>query len=100
MQRRRYSADQWAAWFEEFDAGDFTIAEFCGLKGIAVSSYYLWRRKLQAVKSTDPAFVSVEVVSTEMVQIDFPAGATLRVPNHAEALRPALEVLVAISGQR
>jgi transposase-like protein len=100
MQRRRYSAEQWAAWFEEFDAGDLTIAEFCRLKGVAVNSYYLWRKKLREAETSDPAFVSVEVMATEMVQIDFPAGATLRVPNHTEALRPVLEVLVAIGGQR
>ena len=99
MQRQRYSAEQWAAWFEEFDAGDFTIAEFCRLKGVGVNSYYLWRRKLPVVAS-EPAFVSVEVDTTDVVQITLPGGATLRVPNHAEALRPVLEVLAAIDGQR
>lgn len=99
MQRRRYSAEQWAAWFEEFDAGNLTIAEFCHVKGVSVNSYYVWRRKLRDADG-ESAFVSVEIAATDVVQIDLPAGATLRVPNHAEALRPVLEVLVAIGGQR
>ena len=99
MQRQRYSAEQWAAWFEEFDSGDLTIAEFCRLKGVSVNSYYVWRRKLRDTAS-EPAFVSVEVAATDVVQIDLPGGATLRVPNHAEALRPVLEVLATIDGQR
>ena len=99
MQRQRHSAEQWAAWFEEFDAGNFTIAEFCRLKGVSDKSYYLWRRKLRE-STSEPAFVSVEVCATDVVQIDLPGVAMLRVPNHAEALRPVLEVLAAIDGQR
>ena len=99
MQRQRHSAEQWAAWFEEFDAGKWTIAEFCRLKGVSVNSYYLWRRKLRE-STGEPAFVSVAVAATDVVQIDLPGGATLRVPNHAEALRPVLEVLATIDDQR
>ncbi|MEM8665867.1 MAG: transposase [Planctomycetota bacterium] len=99
MQRQRYSAEQWAAWFEECDASGLTIAEFCRVKGVSVNSYYVWRRKLRDAAS-EPAFVAVEIAATNLIQIDLPGGATLRVPNHAESLRPVLEVLVAIGGQR
>jgi transposase-like protein len=86
-------------WFEEFVAGNLTIAEFCRLKGVSVNSYCVWRRKLRE-STGEPAFVSVEVAATDAVQIDLPGDAALRVPNHAEALRPVLEVLAAIDGQR
>ena len=99
MQRQRFSAEQWAAWFEEFDGGNFTIADFCRLKGVSVNSYYVWRRKLRD-SAGEPAFVSVEVAATDSVQIDLPGGATLSLPNHAESLRPVLEVLAALDGQR
>lgn len=99
MQRQRYSAEQWAAWFEEFESGDFTIAEFCRLKGVGSNSFYQWRRKLRDTTS-DSAFVAVEVAETNLVRIDLPGGATLCVPNHTAALRPVLEVLAAIDGQQ
>ena len=99
MQRQRYSAEQWAAWFDEFEAGDWRIAEFCRLKGVSANSFYQWRRKLRDVP-TDQAFVAVNVEAMDSVQIDLPGGATLRVANHPAALRPVLEVLCAIDGQR
>ena len=99
MRRQRFSAEQWAAWFDEFEAGDVTVAEFCRRKGVSANSLYQWRRKLRD-STSDTAFVSVEVAATDLVQIDLPGGATLRVPNHTAALRPVLEVLATIGGQR
>ncbi len=91
--RRRHSADQWATWLEEFERGDFTVAEFCRLKGACTNSFYRWRRKL-AVPDAKPAFIPVEVSSPAYVEIDLPGGATIRVPNDAASLRPLLEVLI------
>ena len=99
MQRQRHSAEQWAAWFDEFEAGDLTVAEFCRRKGVSSNSFYQWRKKLPD-SATDQTFVAVNIAEVDSVQIDLPGGATLRVPNHPAALRPVLEVLAAIDGQQ
>ena len=92
MRRQRFTADQWTAWFEEFEKGDLTIAEFCRLKGVCTNSFYQWRRKLGKLAST-PAFLPVEISAPSLVEIDLPGGATIRLPNYPGSLRPVLEVL-------
>ena len=99
MQRQRYSADQWATWLDEFERGDFTIAEFCKLKGVCTNSFYQWRRKLAASEAM-PAFVPVEVAASRYVEIDLPGGTTIRVPADSESLRPVLQVLCELGANR
>ena len=92
MRRQRHSADQWATWLKEFESGDFTIAEFCKLKGVCSNSFYQWRRKLTASEAATP-FVPVEVAASQRVEIDLPGGTTIRVPGDSVSLRSVLRVL-------
>lgn len=99
MRRQRYSADQWATWLVEFERGDFTIAEFCKLKGVCTNSFYQWRRKLAASKAV-PAFVPLDVTTSPQVEIDLPGGTTIRVPGDSASLRPVLQVLCELDANR
>ena len=102
MRRQRHSADQWATWLEEFQRGDLTITEFCQQKGVCTNSFYQWRRKLAAPDDTEatPAFLHVDVADPRHAQIDLPGGATSRVPNDPESLRPVLQVLGELDANR
>ena len=99
MRRERHSADQWAAWLEEFQRGDLRIAEFCKQKGVCTNSFYQWRRKLTAPDAT-AVFVPVEVATSPYVEIDLLGGATIRVPNEPDSLRPVLQVLGELDANR
>ena len=99
MRRQRYSAQQWTTWFDEFERGDFTVAGFCQLKGVSSNSFYQWRKRL-AESASAADFVSVEVASPALVEIDLPSGATMRVPNNPASLRPVLEVLCQLDTDR
>ena len=44
--RRRFSAQQWRDWFDEFQQGDVSVKEFCKRKGVCQNSFYQWRKKL------------------------------------------------------
>ena len=99
MRRRRFTAEQWTAWLEEFGQGDFTVAEFCKLKGVCTNSFYQWRRKI-GPSVPSPAFVPVEVVQPASIEIDLPGGATIRVPNDSASLRPVLQVLGELGANR
>ena len=46
MSRKRFSAGQWRAWFDEFDASGLTVERFCKVKNKTANTFYLWRKKL------------------------------------------------------
>ncbi|QEG01548.1 hypothetical protein Mal15_56250 [Stieleria maiorica] len=94
--RKRFSAPQWAAWMEQFESSELTVAEFCQQIHVSVNSFYVWRRKLKA--SPVDLFVPVVVKPNSQVCVDFPCGAVLRVDNQIESLRPVLETLAQIQG--
>lgn len=97
--RKRYSADQWAAWFEEFDRSGLSVTEFCSRIDVNHNSFYRWRKKLDSTQSssTDP-FVPVVVRTTGQVVVEFSCGAVLRVDNHVDSLRPVLQTLAELGG--
>lgn len=105
MQRRRFSADQWRAWFLEFETSDLTVQQFCDLKGTTANTFYNWRRRLRAMSdaetdasgsenvSATSSFVSVQL-SMSQVEFEFVPGVIARVANDAVSLRPIVEVLL------
>ncbi len=96
--RQRFTAEQWANWFEEFDRSDLSIKAFCQRLGVSENTFYQWRKKINRPadhSSTDP-FVPIAVVAGDDVKIEMPCGATIRVPNDPASLRPVLETLLAI----
>ena len=100
---KRYDADQWRAWFVEFEQSSLTVAKFCESIGVSVQSYYKWRRELKSVDELSAptvkgaSFVPVVVHSTmptSVVEIELPGGVIARVPNDTDSLRPILSVLL------
>ena len=106
MQRKRFSADQWRAWFLEFEAGELTVQQFCDVKGTTANTFYNWRRRLRAMQddavpssngagevANDSTFVTVGLTTSE-VEFQWPTGVVARVPNDSVSLRPLVEVLL------
>lgn len=104
---KRFGADQWRAWFVEFEQTDLTVARFCESIGVSVQSYYKWRRKLKSLDGsaaqTDSNTGFVPVVlqtsfanhhSAGLLEIELPCGAIARVPNDTGSLRPILSLLL------
>ncbi|MEO1526320.1 MAG: transposase [Planctomycetota bacterium] len=90
MRRQRFSAEQWAAWLEEFENSDLSVTEFCELHDIGTGSFYQWRSKLAGQV---PEFVPVSVAGLQPVEIDLPNGIVIRVPNDGNSIRSVLVVL-------
>lgn len=91
--RKRYSADQWAAWLEEFGQSGLSVAQFCQRIGVGQNSFYFWQRKLKTATDSEVQFVPVVIQETRQVSIEFPCRAVLRVDNQVDSLRPVLQVL-------
>lgn len=99
--RKRYSADQWAAWLEEFDRSGLSVAQFCERIDVGQNSFYFWRRKLKtATGDLKDQFVPVVIQATSQVAIEFPCQAVLRVDNQVESLRPVLQVLAELGDEQ
>lgn len=91
--RKRYSAQQWAAWLEEFAQSGLSVAQFCQHIDVGQNSFYFWRRKLKAQTDANEQFVPVVIQTSTQVAIEFPCRAVLRVENQVDSLRPVLQVL-------
>lgn len=94
--RRRFTADQWASWFDEFDASDLSVKAFCRQLRVSENTFYQWRRRLKrsAGEPAGSAFVPVAVAAEDEVRIEMPCGATIRVPNDPDSLRPVFQTLL------
>lgn len=100
--RQRFSAPQWAKWFEEFDNSGLTVKEFCRRKHVSQNAFYQWRRRLNLPLPTKDhgLFVPVALQVENEVQIEMPCGAIVRLPNDPNSLRPVLETLLQIGTQK
>ena len=102
MRRQSYSREQWLSWISEQASSGLSIAGFCHGKGLPVNSFYNWRNKLSTEgDEKDPSqwkfhgpFVPVSVRGGDSVEIDFPCGATVRLPADEEAIRRVLSILL------
>ena len=100
MSRKRFSAEQWRAWFGEFEQRDLTVQQFCDAKGTTANTFYSWRRRLREASdsanrqpTSDAApFVSVKF-ATSQVEFELAGGVIARVANDRQSLRPLVEVL-------
>lgn len=109
---KSYSADQWRAWFLNFEDSPLTVEQFCKSIGASVQTFYKWRRKLKDEPGTDltnsssPRFIPVSLASSEVaataatkaiasstLEIELPGGVLFRVANDVESLRPVFELL-------
>ena len=97
---KRFSADQWQAWFLEFERCELTVADFCLSVGVSVQSYYRWRKKFKSLEedSADHESESGDFVAlafaADKVEIEFPGGSVARVSNDADSLRPLVTILL------
>ena len=100
--RKRFTADQWTAWFAEFEQSGLSVTEFCLKIDVNQNSFYRWRNKLQAnsTNSAGQQFVSVVLPDSNQVAIEFDCGAILRVDNHCQSLRPVLKTLIELAGEQ
>ena len=92
---------QWRRWIGEWRASGLSVRAFCDRRGLAIPSFYAWRRTLHRRAAEVSAFVPVQVVADaapaqasalEVVLVD---GRTVRVAPGFDAatLRRLLAVL-------
>ena len=100
--RKRFTADQWTAWFAEFERSGLSVTDFCLKIDVNQNAFYRWRNKLKpnSTTSSEQSFVSVVLPNTNQVTIEFACGAILRVDNHCQSLRPVLKTLVELAGEQ
>jgi hypothetical protein len=94
--KRGQAAAFWSEKLEAHSASGVSAREFCQREGLALPSFYLWRRKLerqaegerQASGSDATAIGFVPIVVRPPVgspiEISFPCGATIRVQHDAD----------------
>jgi hypothetical protein len=54
---------QWRRWIGEWRASGLTVRAFCDRRGLAIPTFYAWRRTLERRAAEQPAFVPVHVVA-------------------------------------
>jgi hypothetical protein len=105
----------WQMVFETHQASGLTVKQFCQNEGLAIGSFYRWKRELRASGSgpagplsiqappiseqgvASPRFHQIAQVTPSCpdLQIDFPAGIHLQVHGHCDRqlLREAVALL-------
>ena len=105
-------ANEWRGRLERWRLSQRTIAEFCILEGVSVSSFYYWRKKrvhspanevVPPSRRTD--FVPVRVLTSASasanVIVQLPGGTRFEIPmSDGDALERAITVLVSADSQR
>jgi hypothetical protein len=54
---------QWRRWIGQWRASGLSVRAFCDRRGLAIPSFYAWRRTLERRAAQVPAFVPVQVVA-------------------------------------
>jgi hypothetical protein len=64
MSKPRYSIDEWRRIFRQQQASGQSVAAFCQRTGVPISSFYLWRRRVESGKPSVPAlFTEARIMS-------------------------------------
>lgn len=109
----RYSLDEWAVWLDEYRQSGLSVKEFSELIEVSVGTFYNWKRKLKTqteirIDDAEPTGALIETPFSEVllpntlestVEIRLPAGASVKLPNDTDALRPILQVLAEIGAK-
>src|SRR5262249_57520324 len=53
---------QWRRWIAQWRTSGQSVRDFCARHGLAIPSFYAWRRRLQQRAADTPAVVPVQVV--------------------------------------
>jgi transposase len=76
---------QWRRWIEDWRASGLSVRAFCARQGLALPSFYGWRRELQRRDAAQPVFVPVRVVGENVtapgrsIEVVLGSGRTVRV---------------------
>jgi transposase len=54
---------QWRRWIGEWRASGLSVRAFCDRRGLALPTFYAWRRNLERRAAEVPTFVPVQVVA-------------------------------------
>jgi hypothetical protein len=54
---------QWRRWIDAWRASGLSVRAFCERRGLAIPSFYAWRRTLERRAAEVPAFVPVQIVA-------------------------------------
>ena len=92
---------QWQRWIGEWQASGLSVRAFCERRGLAIPSFYAWRRALERRAAEKAAFVPVQVMDdavptqTSALEVVLTNGRTVRVAPGFDAatLRQLLAVL-------
>ena len=96
------TAEEWRDRFGRFAASKWTVADFCEIEGVSVSSFYQWRKKLERSFTKEVAsptrrtdFTPVRLVGSASAIVQLPGGTRLEIPmSDSDAFERALEVLL------
>lgn len=76
--------DLWRQRLTRFENSGLSAPDFCVSEGVALSSFYAWRRRLNCTAATlagdqaEPRFIPVRIREAAPVELHLPGGATLR----------------------
>jgi hypothetical protein len=72
---QRHSATQWQTWLHEFASSGLSQSEFCRRKGLTLSAFHNWRKKLgqvpaPALSSPPEPFIEIKPPSAHNIAPD------------------------------
>lgn len=72
---QRHSATQWQTWLHEFASSGLSQSEFCRRKGLTLSAFHNWRKKLEqvpapALPSLPEPFIEIRPPSAHIIPPD------------------------------
>lgn len=103
-------ACKWRGRLERYRLSTRTVAEFCIVEGVSVSSFYDWRKKLDhtpasemipPIRRTDFAPVRLVTSASANVIVQLPGGTRFEIPmSDSGAFERAITVFVSADSQR
>jgi hypothetical protein len=100
-------ANEWRARLDRYQITKWTIAEFCVIEGVSISSFYHWRKKLECSPSRDMTatrraeFAPIRLIGSVNAVVQLPGGTRLEIPmSDSDAFERAIEVLVRADARR
>ena len=92
---------QWRRWIDQWRVSGLSVRAFCARRGLAIPSFYAWRRTLERRAAEQVVFAPVQVVADAVpaqisaLEVVLTDGRTVRVAPgfHAATLRRLLAVL-------
>ena len=61
--RDEQKEQQWRRWISDWRASGLSVRAFCERRGLAIPSFYAWRRTLEQRATAKAAFVPVQILA-------------------------------------